>query len=158
MLTETGRVVALDADAIWVETIRLSTCGACAAQKACGHGLLNQASAGKRGYVRVLAGTQAIENYQINDQVLISIPEEIILRGSFIAYLLPVVLMLFGAAGSVKLFPGGADVLALLGAVAGLTLGLLLVRWHGHRHREDPRYQPTLQGIAAPVLSSEPAR
>ena len=42
MLLETGRVVAVDADSVWVETIRRTTCGSCAVQKGCGHGLLNQ--------------------------------------------------------------------------------------------------------------------
>ena len=29
MLTETGRVVAVDDDGLWVETVRRSTCNAC---------------------------------------------------------------------------------------------------------------------------------
>ena len=46
MLIETGRVVAVEAneEALWVETIRQSTCGSCAANKGCGHGLLNRAN------------------------------------------------------------------------------------------------------------------
>lgn len=149
MLTETGRVVALEADGLWVETIRRSTCGSCAIQKGCGHGLLNRISEGKKGYIRVLAGDQAVENYSIDDQVLISIPEEIILRGSFIAYILPLMGMLSGALGAVNWLPGNEDLLALLGAAGGLTLGFILVRWHGARHRHDPDFQPVLQSAAS---------
>jgi sigma-E factor negative regulatory protein RseC len=147
MLTETGRVVALEADGLWVETIRQSTCGTCAAQKGCGHGLINRISDGKRGYVRVLPGDQAIENYRIDDQVLISIPEEVILRGSFIAYILPVITMLLGASAAVNWLTGNGDLLALLGAGGGLAVGFALVRWNGTSHRDDPSFQPVLEGV-----------
>jgi sigma-E factor negative regulatory protein RseC len=147
MLTETGRVVAMEADGLWVETIRRSTCGTCSAQKACGHGLLNKMSDGKRGYVRVLPGDQDIGNYKVNDEVRISIPEEIILRGSFIAYILPLAGMLAGALGAVSWLPGNEDLLAFLGATGGLALGFALVRWHGVRHRHDPDFQPVLRSV-----------
>jgi sigma-E factor negative regulatory protein RseC len=41
MLTEQARVVALDAETVWVETIRQSSCGSCSARAGCGHGMLN---------------------------------------------------------------------------------------------------------------------
>jgi sigma-E factor negative regulatory protein RseC len=151
MLTETGRVVAIEQDGLWVETIRRTTCGSCAAQKGCGHGLLNRISDGKRGYIRVLPGDRAIEHYSIDDQVLISIPEEVILRGSFIAYGLPLMAMLAGALAAVRWLPGNEDLLAALGAAAGLMLGFSLVRWHGARHRRDPNFQPVLLSVIAPL-------
>jgi len=153
MLTETGRVVALETDGLWVETIRSSTCGTCSAQKGCGHSLLNRISDGKRGYVRVLPGGQVIENFKIGDQVLIGIPEEVILRSSFIAYILPLMGMLSGALAAVK-WLGNGDLLALLGAAGGLAVGFALVRWHGARHRHDPEFQPVLQ--SAVTSSAEP--
>jgi sigma-E factor negative regulatory protein RseC len=151
MLTETGRVVGIEADGLWVETIRRTTCSTCAAQKGCGHGLLNRISDGKRGYIRVLPGEGGIERYNIDDQVLFSIPEEIILRGSFIAYLVPLVLMLAGAFSAVRWLPGNEDLLAVFGAVAGLTVGFTLVSWHGARHRHDPEFQPVLLRGVAPI-------
>ena len=124
MLTETGRVVGIETDGIWVETIRRSTCGTCSAQKGCGHGLLNRISEGKRGYVRALPGDQSVEDYKVDDQVLISIPEEVILRGSFIAYILPILSMLAGAMAVSHFFAGQQDVLAVVGAAGGLALAL----------------------------------
>ena len=151
MLTEIGRVVGIAADGLWVETIRRTTCGTCAAQKGCGHGLLSRISEGKRGYIRVLPGEAGIERYNIDDQVLISIPEEVILRGSFIAYLLPLVIMLTGALTAVRWLPGNEDLLAVLGATGGLALGFALVHWHGVRHRRDPTFQPVLLSVVAPL-------
>ena len=159
MLTETGRIVALEADGLWVETIRRSTCGGCAARNGCGHGLLNRLSEGRRGYIRVLPGDHSIDEFRVDDQVLIGIPEEVVLRGSFIAYVLPLLGMLAGALAAATWLPGKGDLPALLGAAAGLLLGFLLVRWHGARHRQDAGFQPVLQGAvaspAATVLGSQ---
>ncbi len=149
MLTESGRVVGFETDGLWVETIRRSTCGTCSAQKGCGHGLLNRISEGKRGYIRVLPGEHPIGYYNIDDEVLISIPEEVILRGSFIAYVLPLLAMLAGALSAVNWLPGNEDLLAVCGAVGGLVLGYALVRWHGILHRRDPDFQPVLLSVVA---------
>lgn len=144
MLTEVGRVVGLETDGLWVETIRRSTCGACAVQKGCGHGLLNKMSDGKRGYIRILPGDQTLTDYSLDDVVLFSIPEEIILRGSFIAYILPVLAMLGGATLAGEFFPGTGDGVAALGSMIGLAGGFGIVRWHGARHRHDTDFQPVL--------------
>ena len=151
MLIETGRVVAVDSDGLWVETIRQSTCGSCAAQKGCGHGLLNRLSDGRRGYIRVLPGGQAEGVCSVDDKVRIGIPEEVILRGSLIVYMLPLVCMLAGAATAVGLAPGSQDVLAALGAAGGFGLGFVLVRWHAWRHRDDRSLQPTLLEVLRPL-------
>lgn len=161
MLTEVGRVVAVEDDSLWVETLRQSTCGACAAQKACGHGLLNRFAAGRKGLIRVLPGSCSPRDCRVDDQVRISIPEEVILRGSLIAYVLPLLCMLAGAglagAGLAVRFPGvGQDVLAALGAIAGLAAGFALVRLHGERHRNDESFQPVLVEVLQP--SNEPVR
>ena len=156
MLIETGRVVAVGPDGLWVETIRQSTCGTCAAQKGCGHGLLNRISEGKRGYIRVLPGNHGSGECNVDDQVRIGIPEDVILRGSLIVYMLPLLCMLAGAAAAIGLFSGNQDVLAPLGATAGFGLGFALVRWHASRHRDDQSLQPTLLEVLRPL--SEPIR
>jgi len=154
MLIETGRVVAVDTDGLWVETIRQSTCGSCAAQKGCGHGLINRISDGKRSYIRVLPGDRGPADCSVDDQVRISIPEDVILRGSMIVYMLPLLCMLGGAAAAVSMLPGSQDVLAALGAAVGFVLGFSLVRWHAWRHRNDRSLQPTLLEVMRPLNDS----
>ncbi|MCB1842601.1 MAG: SoxR reducing system RseC family protein [Halioglobus sp.] len=151
MLTEVGRVVALEADSLWVETIRKSTCGSCAAQKGCGHGLLNRLYDGRRGLIRVLPGEIALDTCRVHDEVRISIPEEVILRGSIIAYIMPLVCMLAGAVLAVQGFSGNEDVLAAVGALGGLLLGFGLLRWHALRHHSDAGFQPVLIEILRPL-------
>ena len=151
MLTETGRVVAVETDSIWVETIRQSTCGACAARKGCGHGLLNRYSDGRRGYIRVLPGESVQpRECRIDDQVMIAIPEDVILRGSFIVYLMPLLALLAGAVLGTTVLAANPDLGAVLGGLSGLGLGLGLVRWHAWQHRDDRRLQPTLVEIVHP--------
>jgi sigma-E factor negative regulatory protein RseC len=151
MLTEVGRVVAVETEALWVETIRRTTCGSCAAQKGCGHGLLNRVTDGKRSYIRVLPGAVATTACSVDDEVIISIPEEIILRGSLIAYVLPLVCMMTGAVGLAGIIPDQQDMAAALGALGGLAVGFGLVRWHGLTHRHDPGFQPVLLKVIQPT-------
>lgn len=147
MLSEVARVVAVERDSVWVESIRKSTCGSCAAQKGCGHGLLNKMYPGRRNLVRVLPGDCSPEDCRVDDQVVIAIPEEVILRGSLIAYVLPLLLMLGGAALMASLFPQTPDAMAALGAIIGIAAGFALVRWHGVLHRDDDSFQPTLVSV-----------
>ena len=53
MILETGRVIAVDDDVAWVETVRRSSCGACSGQDSCGPNLLDRFLAGRRTHVRV---------------------------------------------------------------------------------------------------------
>lgn len=149
MLTETGRVVAVEDGGLWVETIRQSTCGSCAANSGCGHSLLNRISDGKRNYIRVLPGRLAPSDCRIDDQVRISIPEQVILRGSIVVYLLPLALMLSGAVVASNSFAGNEDMLAVIGAVVGFVAGVCAVRWHAWHHRDDAALQPTLMEIVS---------
>ena len=148
MLLETGRVVAVEDDGVWVETIRKSTCGSCSVQKGCGHGLLNRISDGHRSLVRALPGKKLHPSQcRVDDEVRISIPEDVILRGSLIVYILPLLAMLAGAALGSMLQTTNPDLGSALGAVAGFVAGFALVRLHAHRHRDDRELQPTLVDI-----------
>ncbi len=159
MLIETGRVVAVETDAVWVETIRRSTCGGCAARQGCGHGLLNRIGDGRSGYVRALRSASGVgTECAVDDQVRISIPEQVILRGSAVVYLLPLICMLAGAALTARALPQASEALAAVAAALGLGLGFALVRWHAWRHRHDRNMQPTLLEVlprpAGPALDS----
>ncbi|MFV8816351.1 SoxR reducing system RseC family protein [Haliea sp. E17] len=146
MLIETGRVVAVETDAVWVETVRKSTCGSCSLQKGCGHGLMNRMAPGRQPLVRALPGDVQPADCAVGDEVQISIPETVILRGSAVVYILPLLCMLAGAAGAASLFPAQAEAAGALGMVGGFLAGFALVRGHALRHRNDRRLQPTLVG------------
>lgn len=149
MLTETGRVVAVESDSLWVQTIRQSTCGNCSARQGCGHGLLNQLGSRRDHYLRVLmVGGHGERRYQLDDQVRIAIPEQVIVRGSFMVYMMPLLLTLLGAAAASQLLAGG-DWAAVCGALAGFGAGIFLLRRQEKIHRDDLQSQPRLLGLVS---------
>ena len=147
MLIETGRVVAVEEGYLWIETVRQSVCGTCAAQKGCGHGLLNQVSDGRRSYLQVSSRDHPRGAFSIDDQVRIGIPESTVLRGSTILYLLPLAAMLAGAVFGAQL-PGAGDLEPSLGALAGFVAGFGAVRLHALGASKNPALQPRLLGQA----------
>ena len=154
MINETGRVVALESDGLWVETVRRSTCGSCGAKQGCGHGILNSMAAGQRNYTWVTLGGTPASAFTIGDDVEIALPEEVIVSGSFVVYMLPILATVLGAVigQSLLLATLGADASAVLGAVAGFGAGIVLVRWHARRNRNNPLMQPVLaQSALDPV-------
>ena len=139
MITETGRVVGIDSDALWVETIQRSTCNSCSAQKGCGQGLMNKAFAGRRNQLRVLLRNQCADDFQLDDQVDICIPERALVGGAMLVYLLPLVTMLAAMLGVSHFYVG--DVAAASGALAGFVGGILVLRLHALLTSNNPAYQ-----------------
>ena len=131
-----GRVVARGPGAIWVETVRASTCSSCQARSGCGHRLINHASAGQRARLRVVTD-RALTDFNEGDTVVIGIPEGALLRGALWVYGLPMALLFAGALLGNAL-PLPFDGAAALG-IAGLALGFWCNRGHaaGARKRAD---------------------
>ncbi len=152
MIEERARVVALEPGAVWVETLRQSACGSCAAQKGCGQSAIARMSE-KPMHVRALTGLHAqashyqyqleqyqVGQYQVGDEVIIGIPEDILLKSSLVAYLMPLIFALVSALSVQAINP--ADGWVTLGGAGGLALGFVGVWLHAQRVKHDPRYHP----------------
>ena len=148
MITEAGRVVAIEADGLWVETIQRSTCSSCAAEKGCGQGLIARWG-GHTSYLRVLLEGRDPEAFQVNDEITIAIPEDVVVKGSLFAYLLPLVLLLVGSGLGQQILQ--TDLASALGGLAGIALGAALVRWRAWVKRDDRRLQPVIDDSRAAV-------
>lgn len=151
MITETGRVVAIEPDSLWVETIRRSTCNSCSAQKACGHGLMNKLDSGRQHHVRALLDGQSADSFKVDDEVEISIPEQVLVSGALVVYVLPLLSMLAGAVVTAEFLPG--DVAAFAGSVVGFCIGLALVRYHAQLTRNHRQLQPLVRAIVQKPVS-----
>ena len=138
MILETGVVVAVESDGLWVETIQKSACEVCVAEKGCGQKFLSKL-AGKTVSIRVLRNKMSAEQYSVGQSVTIGIPEDVIVMASLLVYLLPI----FAAIGGAWLF-SGSDLQAVAGALGGLVLGGLVVNLHSVRKRDDVRFNPVL--------------
>jgi sigma-E factor negative regulatory protein RseC len=138
MIIETATVVALESDALWVETIQKTACEACVAQKGCGTRVLSKLT-GKTNRIRVLAN-RSCADLKIGQDVSIGIPEDVIVKGSMLVYILPVLCAVIGA------WLGGSsgDLVSIASALSGLLLGGLIVSLQSNKTRNDLRYQPVL--------------
>ncbi len=148
MLTETGRVIAVEPGALWVETIRRSSCGSCSAAKGCGHGILNRMTDGHRNLLKVSSSAFPEGRFKVDDDVSIAIPEHVIVGSSFVVYIVPLLCTLLMAGIFAGLLPAASDLDTLLGAVVGFGLGTGLVRLHAWARRNDSRLHPRLLGPA----------
>lgn len=144
MITETGRVVALEADHLWVETIRQSTCNSCAVQKGCGHSLLNKVKSGQSHHLKIPLTDIPASSFAVDDEVEISIPEQMLAVGALVVYMLPLIMMLLGASLVSQWWEG--DIAALFGAVTGFAAGLLLVKIHSLKAQGRVHVRPVRNG------------
>jgi sigma-E factor negative regulatory protein RseC len=139
MILESGTVVQVDSDSLLVETIQTSTCDTCVAEKGCGQRVLSKLT-GKTNRIRVLLDSQSPRDISPGQLVTIGIPEDVIVKGSLLVYLVPVVSSVIGAwlAG-----PQG-ELQSMLGAFCGLLLGGSLVNLQSQKLRNDLRLNPVL--------------
>jgi sigma-E factor negative regulatory protein RseC len=139
VIEEQGRVVAVEWGAVWVETLRKSTCSSCSVKAGCGQSLLDQLSAsGRRGLVRALSNLQL----NVGDRVIIGVREDLLVRGSLLVYLLPL-LGLFAAAVSAEQV-GLSEPWVILSALFGFLLACCAVRWRSRITVGDPALQPVV--------------
>lgn len=128
MLTETGQVIAVDHDGLWVETLKKTTCSGCAARHGCGQRLLASASQNMSLIKALFREDESPDMWDVGDTVSIGMEETALLKAALYVYLGPLLcLLLFVLAGAAFGLPDG--VLALL-AVAGILFGGLIVRLH----------------------------
>lgn len=145
MITETGRVVAVDAGRAWVQSIRQSACQSCSARQGCGQRALAGISGGRANQVLVDNHLQA----RVGDTVTLSIAESALVNASLLVYALPLVLMVLGTVlaheGS-----GGSEGFAMLGAASGLGLGFALAR--SAQRSAGRRIRPQMTRVEAAAL------
>ncbi|WP_019602939.1 SoxR reducing system RseC family protein [Teredinibacter turnerae] len=123
MITENGKVLAVEDHNVWVETLKTSTCGACRARHGCGQRML----AASDDYTRVRVALPAeYGNLQPGDEVTLGIDESSFLKGVFLAYGLPLVAMLVAVASAAQFFT--EEWVLMLAAITGLIAGGAVVR------------------------------
>ena len=144
MIEETGKVVAVEDGAVWVETIRQSSCQSCSAKAGCGHSALSKLG---RETVHLRAGTS--QQFDVGDEVVIGVPEAVVVTSSLLAYLMPLVVALVFAIPVDSLTH--SDGYTALAGMVGLGLGFVGLRLHFKRNQHDERYQPLVLRRARPA-------
>ncbi|WP_137718813.1 SoxR reducing system RseC family protein [Methylobacillus flagellatus] len=125
MIEEQAVVLTVYDDAAELEVVRRTACSLCGQSRGCGVALFGRLF---RHHSRVFSASNTI-GAQPGDHVMVAIAPQALLVGALKVYAVPLLSLLLGsAAGSV--LGAGADLYAVLGAVAGLALGMLWVRLH----------------------------
>lgn len=155
MLSETAKVVAVEPDGLWVETHQQSACNQCRAKNGCGQKLLAGGPSSATLVKAIFNTASPSEIWKVGDSVVIGIEEHALINGAFMAYVLPLLLMV--AAVVTGSFIGLSDPLLALVALAGVLLGGLVVHFHGKRQLGaisrggESCYQAVVMAKAAPL-------
>ncbi len=151
MIEESARVIACQGDEVWVETQRKSACGQCAANKGCGTAVIGKVVGQKRARVRARNPQQT--PVQVGDEVTIGIEESVLVRGSLVIYLLPLLsFFLFGLLGKAlaeQLLLGGGEGLSILFSLLGLLVGFF---WARRFAGGEARLQPVILANTTPTV------
>ncbi|MGO2133089.1 MAG: SoxR reducing system RseC family protein [Halomonas sp.] len=143
MLEELGRVVSCYDGGVWVEVQRQAACGSCSVRHGCGSAQLLRFS--RTPPLRFAIATS--QQLQLGDQVRLGLKAADLARASLLAYGVPLLLALAGAAAG-QMWLGG-DAWAGLAFMVGLGIGGLWLRRH-HQHQSS-RYLPRLLGVVCRV-------
>lgn len=122
MLYQRATVVEINDRTISLEVERQSTCGQCQLKKGCGTGLLAE-HVGKRFSRIVIDKTTEVTPSQ---QVNLAIPEQSLLQGAALMYLLPLLSMLLFAV--VARWLGFNSIAEIILGLLGLSCGFAVVR------------------------------
>lgn len=145
-LSEIGRVVAVEPDAVWIEADRSAACNKCAARAGCGQGALSALLQSGKGRVRATSGeTLSAAQCNVGDQVVIQVPEATLLGGTLLVYGFPLVT---GAMLSMLASTRG-DLWSAAAFAIGLLSGFAILRF------VTVRSGGVLPGLSEPRLSSK---
>jgi sigma-E factor negative regulatory protein RseC len=127
MLEMRAIVIQLHGDEATVQPQSTGGCGHCDSEGGCGSSTLSKlfcSSKPRHFKVRNEAGAK------VGDEVQVSIPDGVLLRGAMKMYVLPLLLLLLGGSAGVGLAGEVAlrDAYAVAGATIGLLLGFILAR------------------------------
>ena len=122
MIEQQAVVTQCDDKTVWLTAQRQSTCSGCQMKQGCGTGLLANHVGKRFSHIAV----DKTSDVHVGQQVQLAIPEQALLQGAFLMYMLPLALLfLFSAIAQALNFNESVEIFAGLG---GLFIGFYLVR------------------------------
>ncbi len=157
MIEEQVLVVAVEGDQLLLEAQVQSSCGGCAAKKGCGTALLSQVVGKKFTQFKV----KNTINARAGDRIIIGLPEQALLTGSLVMYLLPLLGMIVLALIADAILAADAvarDMSVALSAFSGFGLGMLMARFLLSSRQSHSAYTPVIIKKLAASPESLPVR
>ena len=143
-LSETGKVVAVEPDAVWIEADRSAACGKCSARAGCGQGALVAFLQSGKGRIRATSGeTLTAAQCNLGDEVVIQVPEATLFGGTLLIYGFP---LMTGTVLSILASTWG-DLWSAAAFATGMLFGFAILRF------ATVRSAGLLPGFSEPRLS-----
>jgi sigma-E factor negative regulatory protein RseC len=121
-----------------LEIERKTACGLCGQTRGCGNSIWGKLF----GHQTTAFKAQNRINAKVGDSVIVGINEKALLKSALLLYILPLVTLFIGAILASQLWH--SDGSTMLGAAAGLVLGLLWVKGHTMSNRYFSLQQPVI--------------
>ena len=160
MIEEQAIVVGIKGDQARLEFERSQPCGLCGATRGCGISMWGRIFGQHRGLFSTVNNLQV----SIGERVVIGIEESALISSAITAYMIPLGLLCIGAWILPQIGHIGpenrqlSDIYALLGAVAGLVIGLLIVKLLTNDKKLIGRYQPVMLRRAETIFIQQCSR
>jgi sigma-E factor negative regulatory protein RseC len=141
MATEQGVVVRADASGTWVKTLRSDSCESCSSKSTC-HTL----GGGKEMEVSAINSIGA----RVGDRVVLRMDTGAFLKGTFLVYMFPILLLVSGAAlgeWAAHASHLQSPLASILCGFGGLILGLILMRRVANRLAQRDDYRPHISRV-----------
>ena len=132
---------------MWVEADRRKGCERCDAGEGCGGGVLGKLVVRRASKVRAL---NQLPGLVPGDEVVLGLDERLLVRGSMMAYLMPLICML-AAAFFAEIVLQPTDLAVAAFGAFGLGLGLLLLRFYAQRMAQRGEMQPKVMRRAQSI-------
>ena len=136
MITETGRVVAVEQDGLWVATVNRTICHACRAKNGCGQHLLGELQRNE-SCVKAVLTSASNEIWRVGDRVQIGVDEVDFVLATLKVYLVPLFVMLAALAAGWR--SGLSEPMLALGSLIALSLAAIVIRYFPERNKFSKR-------------------
>ncbi len=144
MIEQTVKIVAIEGKEAWVESLSQTGCARCDAGQGCGGGVFSKLFGQKQFRMKIPNSLNA----DLEQNVVIGIPDKAVTMGSFLVYLMPVLgLIVGGLLGrylDIEVFKGAYGelltvILAAMGAFFFIFLARVKIKSHSFENQYTPR-------------------
>jgi len=136
MIEENGRVLSIRNGFAEIETIRTSSCTACRARHGCGHHAVAKMSSSNRMKMNAICDVDVA----VDQEVVVGIPEDTLLKASIWMYFIPLVGLIGGA--TLPSLISSDPVLPVMGALLGFSGGFFFARSKAEKESTNPDFMP----------------
>jgi len=140
MIEQTVKVVALEGEHAWIESLSLHGCAKCEAGEGCGGGIFAKLFGDKQFRMKINNSL----NIDLNDNVVIGVEDSAVTNASLISYLLPLLGLSLGAGLGSYFDATDSELWTLTGALVGISLAFLFARMKLNSQQFKAKYTPIM--------------